>query len=153
MDLLKRSDSKRRRGSSTVELALVLPVLAILLGGVCDFSIGLHDFLVAHNAARTAVRAATLAGGGTCSDAQQRQLAKTAAQAALQSFIRADKTVSPTIGTEPGKDLCKGGMVSASISAKFDFTFLAPFFLADPGFSPSIQIKASATGQNENVDL
>lgn len=51
---------KDNRGQSVVELALVLPVLLLLLGGMIEFGRVFHDYLVVTAAAREGARAAAV---------------------------------------------------------------------------------------------
>ena len=48
------------RGAELVELALVLPVLLLVLGGIVDFGFLFKDFQVVTNAAREGARVASL---------------------------------------------------------------------------------------------
>jgi Flp pilus assembly protein TadG len=156
MDLLNlrnapvRRARDRRTGLSLVETALVLPVFLLLLMGLVDLSFALHDYMVAHNAARTAVRVATLAAGGTCADATQRANSISAANQALTSFKRATSNGNPQVATEPGKTLCEGGLVTVTVNATVPLTHLFPF--AELVFTP-LSLQVSASSQNENIQL
>lgn len=52
--------SRDARGAELVELALVLPVLLLVLGGIVDFGFLFKDFQVVANAAREGARVALL---------------------------------------------------------------------------------------------
>lgn len=156
MDLLNRRNASARRsrdrrsGLSLVETALVLPVFVLLLMGLVDISLVLHDYMIANNAARSAVRKATLAAGGTCNDGAQRAASVQVANDLLDKFLRASANGDPQVATEPGKDLCEGGLVTVTINATAPLTHLFPF--GELVFTP-ISLQVIASGQNENISL
>jgi Flp pilus assembly protein TadG len=63
--------SRDDRGAELVELALVLPVLLLVLGGIVDFGFLFKDFQVVANAAREGARVALLPTSGAA-DVQTR---------------------------------------------------------------------------------
>ena len=60
---MKRVDAKsdRQAGAAMVEFAIVLPVLALLLMGIIEFSIIIYDKAVITNASRVGARYAIVA--------------------------------------------------------------------------------------------
>jgi Flp pilus assembly protein TadG len=161
MDLLNRRNASNRRirggrrGLSLVETTIVLPVFLLMIFGLIDFSFVMHDYLVAHNAARATVRAATLASsGGSCTDAGQRSKATQVGTGALKKFIRAKaQAASLAIATEAGKDLCDGGLVTATVKVEAPLTLLKPFVQPIEPLAKPIKLEAVAAGQNENIEL
>ncbi|MBV8078860.1 MAG: pilus assembly protein [Actinobacteria bacterium] len=57
-------------GQSTVEFALVLPILVMVLGAIVEFGIGFHDYMALTDTVRVAARAAAL-NGSSLDSAQQ----------------------------------------------------------------------------------
>jgi Flp pilus assembly protein TadG len=51
--------SKQERGSSLTELALILPVLALMVMGIVDLGRAFHDYVVITNASRVGARYAS----------------------------------------------------------------------------------------------
>ena len=60
---------RRDAGASAVEMAIVLPLLALLVFGIIDFGRALNAQIQISQAAREGVRLAALAGGGAYSTA------------------------------------------------------------------------------------
>jgi Flp pilus assembly protein TadG len=66
--------SKQERGSSLTELALILPLLALMVMGIVDLGRAFHDYVVITNASRVGARYASRfpdEGGRIVSAAQQ----------------------------------------------------------------------------------
>jgi Flp pilus assembly protein TadG len=53
----------RSRGQAVVEFALILPLFLLLLAGMIDFGMGLHDYMVIISAARDGARLGATACG------------------------------------------------------------------------------------------
>ena len=73
----KRRASRKERGQSLVEFALVIPLFLALVMGIADFGLGLKTWISMTNAAREAARYAAVncsAGTATTSDVQDRAL-------------------------------------------------------------------------------
>lgn len=79
---------KRReeRGAAAVEFALIMPIFLLLLFGIIDFGYMINRSSVINNAARDAVREASLGGNET--------QVRAAANASLNGVPRATVTVS-----------------------------------------------------------
>lgn len=60
MNLLKRSQSRDERGAATVEFALILPLLVVLVFGIIQFSLAYNRQQGLHAAAREGARIASL---------------------------------------------------------------------------------------------
>jgi hypothetical protein len=70
-----RADTRADRGQATVELALVLPVLVLFLLALVQTALVARDRLLVQDAARAAVREASVdAGAGRVVDAARRTL-------------------------------------------------------------------------------
>ncbi len=55
----------RRAGTATIEFALVVPLLLVLLLGIAEFGLLFEDFIIAKNAAREAARCGALGASTT----------------------------------------------------------------------------------------
>jgi hypothetical protein len=152
MDSLKRISplSARRRaqrGLAVVEMVFVLPILILLLLAMADFSLVLHDYLAASNAARVAVRQATLSAI-PCAPGAQEQRGVDAANALLtQNAVQGVAGVDIVHVGLNGNQLCTAGLIGAEIRVDRPLTFLsgfAPLLFSDVNFI------ATATALNEN---
>lgn len=59
---MRRRRLRSARGAELIELALILPLLLLLLGGIVDFAFMFQAFEVLNNAAREGARVAVLPG-------------------------------------------------------------------------------------------
>lgn len=101
----KRGLWRSERGQSVVELALVLPVLVLLLTGILEFGLIIHQYLAVTEAAREGARVAAV--GQT--DAQVNSKVTSAAP----SIDAAKLTVTIT----PAAPRSRGSSVTVSVSA------------------------------------
>ena len=76
----------RQRGATTVELALVLPLLLLVVDGVMEFSMVMYDKVVITNAARSAARAGIVLRTPKLDNAAIAALASTYCASYLLSF-------------------------------------------------------------------
>lgn len=78
------------RGQALVEFALVVPVLLLLVLGIMEFGMVIHEYMVVTGAAREGARIAALGGNDTA--------VETAVKDAAVNFDKADirVTVSPS---------------------------------------------------------
>jgi hypothetical protein len=89
--VLRRGGSDR--GAELIELALVLPILALMFAAIVDFALMFQRYLVVSNAAREGARIAVLPGYGP-TDVQNRVI----------EYVRngtGDYTLSPSVVTTP----------------------------------------------------
>lgn len=62
----------RERGASAVELAIVLPLMMLLIGGIVDFGRAFYTKVTITNSAREGARAAMFPGTSNSTDVQAR---------------------------------------------------------------------------------
>jgi Flp pilus assembly protein TadG len=101
-----------------VEFALVLPILLLLVLGVMQFSIVLHDYLAITDAARVGAREAAVSRGQASAVADVK--AKVVGAAGdLSKLTTDDVTVSPDpSGAAPGSD------VTVTVTYPYDIDLL-----------------------------
>ena len=90
----------KSRGAVLVELAVMLPFLAVLLLGVMEFSVILHNKSVITNASREGARYGIAAIGGDKTDAQIGERVNSYVSSRLISFPSAQATT--TVGRGGG---------------------------------------------------
>jgi Flp pilus assembly protein TadG len=105
-----RRRDRADRGAAVVELALVLPVLAMLLFGIVEFGRGYSAQVELTSAVREGARAAALKTGDPV----------TVVKGAAGSLDPAKITVTPGPACLPGAD--------AVVTATYPFTYEVPFF-------------------------
>ncbi len=123
--------SHRERGAAAVELALLLPLLLLLTGGIVDLGRALHDKVVIADAARDGARMASL---GVYDPADVRAQAT----AAATGLPAGDVTVSVPDSCSPGA----GGVDVIAVTVtrtSFDWSLLAGVngFFGSPVTLPS----------------
>lgn len=127
---------RSERGAAAVEMAIVLPVLILLVGGIIDFGRAFMQQVILTNAAREGTRVAVLT-----KDATQLGNITTRAQAAadLNPMASATVAVSPsTACTANGYT----GNVTVTVTAPFSWFFLS----ALPGNLPTSLTGKSVQG-------
>lgn len=102
---------RAQRGAAAVELALVLPVLLLVIGGVVDFGRALYTKVIITNAAREGARAA-VASGATLINITQR------AEASTPGWT------SPAFTVPSSAKLCNAGETNAVVVANYKFEWL-----------------------------
>ena len=135
-----QTDHKQRdmaRGTALVEMAIMLPFLCLLLCGVMEFSILIHDKAVITNASREGVRYGIAAAGGPYSDTQIETWVSNYVQDHLISFQAASAvTTIGRLGNTPGSDL--------TVKVVYPYSFLVfPNFAQ--GFGSVINLSAETT--------
>jgi len=96
--------SGRDRGQATVELALVLPVVCLLLCGVLQVVVVVRDLLVTQLAAREAARAASVSA--TPAAAAAAAVARLGAPSSIAVSVSDDgDTVTATVGMTSRTDV------------------------------------------------
>lgn len=131
-----RRTRRFERGAAAVEMAIVLPVLILLIGGIIDFGRAFMSQVILTNAAREGTRVAVLT-----KDASQLGNITTRAQAAadLNPMASATVSVSPSTGcTTNGYT----GNVTVTVTAQFQWFFLS----ALPGSMPTSLTGKSVQG-------
>jgi Flp pilus assembly protein TadG len=71
----KRRSALRERGAAAVELAIVLPLLLLVIGGIVDFGRAFYTQIVISNAAREGARMMAVGGYSTSQVTTRTQLA------------------------------------------------------------------------------
>jgi Flp pilus assembly protein TadG len=112
MQRRQTATSRRDRGASAVEFALLLPVLLLLLFGIVDFGRAINAQITLTQAAREGARVAAL--GQSAASVQNRV---TTAAAPLLSPVPATVTTCPA-NAGPGVD--------AVVSVSYAFSFATP---------------------------
>ena len=123
---------RRDDGQAFVEFAIVLPLLVMLVLGICQFGLAFHNYLSITDAARVGARAAAVnRTTGACS----------AARTAIQN------TVSATQWSKiSGRITCTAG-VNTGDQVKVTVNY--PYSIGLPGFSASGNLTSSAAERLE----
>jgi Flp pilus assembly protein TadG len=108
----KSAASRRERGQSLLEFALVIPIFLILVMGIIDFSLGLKSWITITNASREAARyAAVSCSSGVADTDDVKERAVTAASGL--SIATDDVTVTN----------CGTGRSSQSVAVSVDYEY------------------------------
>lgn len=113
------------RGAAAVEMAIVLPLLILLLGGIVDFGRAFMREVILTNAAREGARVAQLT-------ADPAQIPNITTRAKAAADIDPTATITVTVTNDVGDaTACTGTatQVTVLVSAPFDWTFLKPLSL------------------------
>jgi Flp pilus assembly protein TadG len=127
-----RSTLKREDGQAFVEFAIVLPLLVMLVLGICQFGLAFHNYLSITDATRVGARAAAVKRtAGACA----------AATTAIRNTVSARQwsTISSRITCTAGVNT--GDQVKVTVKY--------PYSIGLPGFSASGDLTASATERLE----
>ena len=92
---LRHDVTRRGRGDSIVEFALVLPILLLILFGILEVGRVLDAWIVVQNAARQGARVGTMATNAAAAQTGAQQAASTYVQAAFGSRSDIDATPTP----------------------------------------------------------
>ncbi len=125
------------RGTATVEMAIMLPFLLLVLLGVLELSVLIHDQSVITNASREGARYGIAAVGGPQTDAAIQQWVSNYVQNRLISFSPATATTTIT----------RGGSTAGSelrVRVNYPYSFLVSPNLAD-GFASLLTLSAQTT--------
>lgn len=127
----------RERGAAAVEMAIVLPLLLLILGGLVDFGRLYYTQLVLTNAAREGAR--TVTTGSTWSQAQTRV---SQASGTLNVTPASAPPIAATASCGSGTDV----VVTVSLSSPFRWTMLnvIPSLFGATISPPVLQGKASS---------
>ena len=124
----------RTEGQAFVEFAIVLPLLVMLVVGICQFGLAFHNYLSITDATRVGARAAAVnrtSAAGPCS----------AARTAIQNTVSTTQwsTISSRITCTAGANT--GDPVKVIVKY--------PYKIGLPGFSASGNLTSSATERLE----
>jgi Flp pilus assembly protein TadG len=137
-----RSECSREAGQATVELALVLPILLILVIGIFEFGRAWNVRQVITDAARASARIAAVANTNTSWPADT---AETVVETALNRAGIPVPNGQPVItGFRAGGNTD----VTVAITVPYTFGFLAPL-MRWVGGNQSISIRTRVTYRNE----
>ncbi len=90
---------RNRRGQAIVELALILPVFLLLVVGMMEFGLVMHDYITVAEAARAGARAAAVRKDNTTITAAIHNASPSIPSADLQITITPDALASRTAGS------------------------------------------------------
>ena len=113
----RRERSRRERGASVVELAITLPVLLVVIGGLVDFGRAFSAQVILSNAAREGVRAAAVS----------RPLAEVTSRARAASTGATTPSVTVTVlrgGSVLGSSSCTPPDDDVRVTVRSSFTWL-----------------------------
>jgi hypothetical protein len=122
----------RADGQAFVEFVIVLPLLVMLVLGICQFGLAFHNYLSITDGARVAARAAAVKRGPNACVA-----AKTAFENSAPK--QASKFAFPT-------SWCVAG---ANVGDQVKITITYPYKIGIPGINISDDLTASATERME----
>jgi Flp pilus assembly protein TadG len=126
----RAAQRRRPRGQSTVEFALTVPLLLLLVFGIIDFGRALNIAVVVSNAAREGARAG-IARGATDDEI------RTAARSIAGLSRNVNVTISPAQATRKAGD-------TLTVTVSTSFTPVTPLLaVLVPGGSVPIQAKSS----------
>jgi Flp pilus assembly protein TadG len=128
------SKPNREDGQAFVEFAIVLPVLVMLMLGICQFGLAFHNYLSVTDATRVGARAAAVKRTAGACDAARTAIQNTVS-ARQWSTISSQITCTTPDGTDPGDPV--------KVTVKY------PYSIGLPGFSASGDLTANATERLE----
>lgn len=131
-----------QRGTSVVEMAIVLPLLLMLVFAIGEFGMMYTQWQTLTNAAREGARIGVVWRGGTCVAAD----VTTEIQNAVNQYMVNTGVPTATITTS-STGVCTGSGTQLRVSAQVPYAFAAMPGLA--GLQSSINLGASSTMRNE----
>jgi Flp pilus assembly protein TadG len=129
-----RSRLTRQDGQAFVEFVIVLPVLVMLMLGICQFGLAFHNYLSVTDATRVGARAAAVKRTAGACDAARTAIQNTVS-ARQWSTVSSHITCTTPDGTDPGDPV--------KVTVKY------PYSIGLPGFSASGDLTANATERLE----
>lgn len=146
--LIHRSRRRSARGAELIELALILPLLLLLLGGIVDFAFMFQAFEVLNNAAREGARVAVLPGY-SAQDARNRVAEYVTAAGLPATANTSVQQVTLTAGS--GSSITTAAGFQVTVVYQHQFTMLGPLMtLASAGsLGSSITLTARSTMRSE----
>jgi Flp pilus assembly protein TadG len=109
------------RGSTAIELALVLPVLVLLLCGIVEFGLLFYNEQVITNASREAARAGIVAGSPRVSDGEIRNVVANYCTDHLITFGEAN---DPLVNIEPADRTFSSFGENLTVTVMYNYGFL-----------------------------
>jgi Flp pilus assembly protein TadG len=140
--LASRNDRRDKRGTSVVEMAIVLPLLLTLMFAIGEFGIMFTQYQTLINAAREGARTGVLFRGATCAAATVKtQIATTVNSYMVGSGIQTGALTTTSSGE------CGGAGTPLVVTSAVPYSFAALPGLA--GLQSSITLSARSTMRNE----
>ena len=133
---------RRERGTSVVEMAIVLPLLLTLVFAIGEFGIAFTQWQTLINAAREGARTGVLYRGSSCTAATVKTEISTAVNAYM---INSGITAGTLTTTSTGE--CGGAGTAVTVTAQVPYTFAALPLLA--GLQSNITLSSTSTMRNE----
>jgi Flp pilus assembly protein TadG len=142
--MIKRAlrDRRRERGTSVVEMAIVLPLLLTLIFAIGEFGIAFTQWQTLINAAREGARTGVLFRGATCTAAT----VKTEIANAVNAYMVNSGIQAGTLTTTSSGE-CAGAGTQVSVTAQVPYAFAALPGLA--GLQSNITLSSTSTMRNE----
>jgi Flp pilus assembly protein TadG len=140
--LPRRQSRRNKRGTSVVEMAIVLPLLLTLVFAIGEFGIMFTQYQTLINAAREGARTGVLFRGATCAAATVKsQIATT-----VNTYMAASGIQTGTLTTTSSGE-CSGSGTQLVVTSAVPYSFAALPGLA--GLQSSITLSARSTMRNE----
>jgi len=137
-----RSDRRRERGTSVVEMAIVLPLLLTLVFAIGEFGIMFTQWQTLTNAAREGARTGVVFRGTGCVPAT----VDAEIQAAVQTYMANTGVATASIATS-STGACTGSGTPLVVNAQVPYSFNALPGLA--GVGSNVTLSATSTMRNE----
>lgn len=142
MNRILRRNPRHERGTSVVEMAIVLPLLLLLVFAIGEFGIAFTQWQSLTNAAREGARTGVLFRGTGCTPATvDSEIANTVNGYVVASGIQTGSLTTTSTGE------CGGTGTQLQVTAQVPYTFNALPGLA--GIQSNITLSASSTMRNE----
>jgi TadE-like protein len=135
---------RRRAGTSTVEMALVLPLLLILVFAIGEFGVAFTQWQTLTNAAREGARVGVVFRGAGCNAGT----VSAEIQAAVDDYVAASGLRTGDVSLTPAPTgVCGGTGTPLTVNATVPYQFQMLPGLA--GLEPEITLGATSVMRNE----
>jgi Flp pilus assembly protein TadG len=137
----KRASSGNERGSSSLELALVMPILMLILLGLASFGLTLHDLLVLTNGVNAGAQLLSMSRGQTTDPCSTASSAISSAAPSLTTGLSLTFVINGT--TYAATTSCPAGVSNMVQGATAQITATYPCTLTVFGvLSPTCSLQA-----------
>jgi Flp pilus assembly protein TadG len=136
---MRSGQRREERGAELIEMALALPLLLLVFGGIVDFAFLFQRYLVLTNAAMEGARVGVLPGYSS-GDAQARAVAYAAAggvPGAVNAVAAPVSLPSPVGGSWPG--------IAVTVTHQYQYIVLGPLAGLFGGSFNSVTLTAHST--------
>jgi Flp pilus assembly protein TadG len=133
------------RGVVSVEFALVVPLLLVLVFGIVEFGVMLNRDMIIGNASRDGARAASLNASyaeirnGVTQELTQSRIPTGAATTSIDICAFAAPATTCSAMTEPGYAAAVGSGKTVMVKVTYEHSFLTPFISSFLGDTVSLQ--------------